>query len=177
MYTEQIRNNCPNMKKIFFLIPALILLNGCAESVALFGGSIGGASSGKVLQSSLTSSISLGVKHKTGKTPVGHMLAYAEKKNPQKKKEKCISFIESTRSEFCTIAKQQITLTNTAIKKKVIEIAKKQSNKIKIKDEILEKRNNIKIVSQIKKSPRKLAIAFQSKIKNKRDSYSPNLIN
>ena len=174
MYTKQIRNNCPNMKKILFLIPALILLNGCAESVALLGGSVGGASSGKVLQSSLTSSISLGVKHKTGKTPVGHMLAYAEKKNPQKKKEKCISFIESTRSEFCTIAKQQITLTNTAIKKKVIEIAKKQSNKIKIKDEILEKRNNIKIVSQIKKSPRMLAIAFQSKIKNKRNSYSPN---
>ena len=34
--------------------------------------------------------------------------------------------------------------------------------------EILEKRNNIKIVSQIKKSPRMLAIAFQSKIKREK---------
>ena len=108
MYTEQIRNNCPNMKKIFFLIPALILLNGCAESVALFRGSIGGASSGKVVQSSLTSSISLGVKHKTGKTPVGHMLAYAEKKNPQRKKEKCISFIEITDQNFALLPNNKL---------------------------------------------------------------------
>ena len=95
------------MKKVFILLGALLFLNGCAESVALLGGSVGGASSGKILQSSLTSSISYGVKHKTGKTPLGHVLAYAEEKNPEKKKETCISFIENTRSEFCTIAKNK----------------------------------------------------------------------
>ena len=49
---------------------------------------LGGASSGRVLQSSLNSAISYGVKHKTGKTPLGHMLAYAEEKKSRKKKEK-----------------------------------------------------------------------------------------
>ena len=75
------------MKKVFILLGALLFLNGCAESVALLGGSVGGASSGKILQSSLTSSISYGVKHKTGKTPLGHVLAYAEEKNPEKKRD------------------------------------------------------------------------------------------
>ena len=156
------------MKKVFFLLTALLFLNGCAESVALLGSSFGGASSGKMLQSSLTSSISYGVKYKTGKTPLGHVLAYAEEKNPEKKKETCISFVEKTRSEFCTIAKKQISLTNIAVKKKVLEIASKQPKSIKIKDVILEKENDLKNIFQIKKSPRMLAIAFQSKIKREK---------
>ena len=52
------------MKKVFFLLSTVLLLNGCAESVALLGGSIGGASNGKMLQSSLNSAISYGVKKK-----------------------------------------------------------------------------------------------------------------
>tara|TARA_Y100000996_G_scaffold396325_1_gene362315 strand:+ start:383 stop:856 length:474 start_codon:yes stop_codon:yes gene_type:complete len=156
------------MKKVFFLLTALLFLNGCAESVALLGSSVGGASSGKMLQSSLTSSISYGIKYKTGKTPIGHMLAYAEEKNPEKKKETCFSFIEKTRSEFCTIAKKQISLTNIAVKKKVQEIASRQPKSIKIKDVILEKENDLKNIFQTKKSPRMLAIAFQSKIKSEK---------
>ena len=156
------------MKKVFFLLTSLLFLNGCAESVALLGSSVGGASSGKMLQSSLTSSISYGVKYKTGKTPLGHVLAYAEEKNPERKKETCISFVEKTRSEFCTIAKKQISLTNIAVKKKVLEIASIPPKSIKIKDVILEKENDLKNVFQIKKSPRMLAIAFQSKIKSEK---------
>ena len=76
------------MKKVFFYLTALFLLNGCAESVALLGSSVGGASSGKIFQSSVNSAISYGVKHKTGKTPLGHVLAYAEEKDPEKKKKK-----------------------------------------------------------------------------------------
>ena len=102
------------MKKIFGLLITLLLLNGCAESVALLGTSAGGASSGKLLQSSLYSAISYGVKKQTGKTPLEHALAYAEEKNPEKKQETCISFIERTRSEFCTILNKQISLTNIA---------------------------------------------------------------
>tara|TARA_B100000963_G_C22603223_1_gene661268 strand:- start:1527 stop:2042 length:516 start_codon:yes stop_codon:yes gene_type:complete len=159
------------MKKIFCLIMSLFLLNGCAESVALLGSSIGGASSGKILQSSLNSAISYGVKHQTGKTPLGHVLTYAEKKNPEKKKETCFSFIEKTRSEFCTIAKKQISLTNMAVKEKASEIAKKAPRTNQIKDVILEKENNLKSsFFGIKKSPRKLAIAFQTKLRNKENS-------
>ena len=113
------------MKKGFFLLIFLFLLNGCAESVALLGSSVGGASSGKMLQSSLNSAISYGIKQQTGKTPLGHVLAYADEKNPEKKQETCISFIEKTRSEFCTILNKQISLTNIAVKEKTLAIVKK----------------------------------------------------
>ena len=96
-----------SMKKIFGLLTSLLLLNSCAESVALLGTSVGGASSGKILQSSLNSAISYGVKQQTGKSPLEHVLAYAEEKNPENNKETCVSFIEKTRSEFCTIVKKQ----------------------------------------------------------------------
>ena len=122
------------MKKVFFLLSSLFLLNGCAESVALLGSSIGGASSGKMLQSSLNSAISYGVKKKTGKTPLGHALAYAEEQNPEKKQETCISFIERTRSEFCTILNQQISLTNIAVKEKTLAIVKKYPKNNKTRD-------------------------------------------
>ena len=122
------------MKKVFFLISTLFLLNGCAESVALLGGSVGGASNGKIIQSSLNSAISYGVKKQTGKSPLEHALAYADKKNPEKKQETCISFIERTRSEFCTILNKQISLTNIAVKEKTLVIVKKYPKNIKTRD-------------------------------------------
>ena len=122
------------MKKGFFLLIFLFLLNGCAESVALLGSSVGGASSGKMFQSSLNSAISYVIKKQTGKTPLGHVLAYAEEKNPEKKKETCISFIERTRSEFCTILNKQISLTNIAVKEKTLAIVKKYPKNIKTKN-------------------------------------------
>ena len=119
------------MKKVLFLTSLLFLLNGCAESIALFST---GASNGKIVQSSLNSAISYGVKKQTGKTPLEHAIAFAEEKNPEKKKETCISFIERTRSEICTIAKKQISLTNTALVKKKKEIVQKLPKKNKIKE-------------------------------------------
>ncbi len=118
------------MKKLLFTFLLLFLLNGCAESIALLGT---GASNGKIVQSSLNSAISYGVKKQTGKTPLEHAIAYAEEKNPEKKSETCISFIEKTRSEFCTIAKKQISLTNDALAKKTAEIVRKFPKKNKIK--------------------------------------------
>ena len=163
------------MKKVLFLVTALLLLNGCAESVALLGSSVSSGSSGKILQSSLNSAISYGVKHKTGKTPIGHVFAYAEEKNPERKKETCVSFIESTRSEFCTIAKKQISSTNKAVKEKALEIVKKYPKKDKIKNVILEKEKDLtSSFYKTSKSARKLAIAFQSKIK-KEDEIRPQL--
>ena len=163
------------MKKVFFLLSIIFLLNGCAESIALLGSSVGGASSGKMLQSSLNSALSYGVKQHTGKTPLGHVLAYAEEKNPEKKKETCFSFIERTRSEFCTIVKKQISLTNSAIKEKTLKIGKKYTKTNKIKDVILEKENDFtNIFFQAKQSPRKLAIAFQTKLKKESKNKQRN---
>ena len=166
---ETNQSKLKTMKKVSFLLLTIFLLNGCAESVALLGSSLGGASSGKMLQSSLNSVISYGVKQHTGKTPLGHALAYAEEKNPEKKKETCFSFIESTRSEFCTIVKKQMSLVNTVAKEKVLEISNKYP---KTRDVVLNKENDLlSSFFQKKESPRKLAIAFQNKIKNKGDSW------
>ena len=110
------------MKKILLLFLTIFLLNGCAESLALLGP---GASNGRLLQSSLNSAISYGVKKQTGKTPLEHAIAYAEEKNPERKKETCISSFEITRSEFCTIVKKQIKLKNTTTAKKTSEIVQK----------------------------------------------------
>ena len=117
------------MKKILLLLSTIFLLNGCAESLALLGP---GASNGRFVQSSLNSAISYGVKKQTGKTPLEHAIAYAEEKNPDRKKETCISSFEITRSEFCTIAKKQIKLKSTAMIEKTTDIVREfQKNKIK----------------------------------------------
>ena len=113
------------MKKIFGFLTALLLLNGCAESVALLGTSVGGASSGKMLQSSLNSVISYGVKQHTGKSPLEHAIAYAEEKNPEKKEGPCFSFTQKTNSAVCLILKKQLNLT----KSKIINVETNESLK------------------------------------------------
>ena len=115
------------MKKILLLLSTIFLLNGCAESLALLGP---GASNGRFVQSSLNSAISYGVKKQTGKTPLEHAIAYAEEKNPERKKETCISSFEITRSEFCTIVKKQIKSKSNDMMEKTAEIAKKYPKKI-----------------------------------------------
>ena len=104
------------MGKIFVLLTTMLLLNGCAESVALLGTSVSGASNGKMLQSSLNSAISYGVKKQTGKAPLEHIKTYAEKMNPEKKEEPCLSFLEKTDSEICAIVKKRLILTKSKIK-------------------------------------------------------------
>jgi len=103
------------MKKILGLSAILLFLNGCAESVALLGTSV---SNGKIIQSSISSSVSYGIKKQTGKSPLEHAVAYADQKNPQKKKEPCLSFIEKTNSEICAIVKKQLKITKSKIIKK-----------------------------------------------------------
>ena len=147
------------MKKVFFLLSSLFLLNGCAETVALLG-PVGGASNGKMLQSSLNSVISYGVKQHTGKSPLEHAIAYAEEKNPEKKKETCISFIERTRSEFCTILNKKISLTNTAVKEKTLVIVKKYPENIKTR--------NITVLKEIVKSSKIEDLAKNSDIHKRR---------
>ena len=110
------------MGKILGLLVALFLLNGCAESVALLST---GASNGRIVQSSLNSAISYSVKKQTGKTPLEHAIAYAEEKNPEKKKEPCLSFVEKTNSEICAILKKQLKLTKSKI------LMKSRENSIK----------------------------------------------
>ena len=131
------------MKKTLLLLITIFLLNGCAESIALLGT---GASNGRIAQSSLNSAISYGVKKQTGKTPLEHAIAYAEEKNPERKKETCISSLEITRSEFCTIVKKQVKLKSTEIIEKTAEIVKQYP------------KNKIKEISKIEKIAKKSII-------------------
>ena len=131
------------MKKILILLSTIFLLNGCAESLALLGS---GASNGRIVQSSLNSAISYGIKKQTGKTPLEHAIAYAEEKNPQRKKETCISSFEITRSEFCTIVRKQIKIKSTALIEKTADIVKEYP------------KNKIKEISKIEKIAKKSII-------------------
>ena len=141
------------MKMILLLLSTIFLLNGCAESLELLGP---GASNGKFVQSSLNSAISYGVKKQTGKTPLEHAIAYAEEKNPERKKETCISSFEITRSEFCTIVKKQIKSKSTAVIKKTADIVKEYP------------KNKIKEASKIKELSKIEKIAKKSIIYNRR---------
>ena len=115
------------MKKIFVLLSVTFLLNGCAESVALLGGTAGGASNGKIMQSSLNTAASFGIKKQTGKSPVEHAMTFVKEKNPSKKKEPCISFVEKTNSEICNIVKNQINLAKVKIASSLQPLIDKKS--------------------------------------------------
>jgi len=169
------------MKKILILLASIFLLNGCIESVALLGPATG-AANGKIVQSSVKSAVSLGIKKATGQSPLEHALSYAEEKNPNKKKAKCISFIEKTNSEACAIAKKQISLAQTKVKKIVAE-QKMSFNKIfnqarkegkdsfifnnKIYNTKFKKNDVVEKKIKQKKSAKELALIVQTAIKEK----------
>jgi len=97
------------MKKGFFLLMLFVLLNGCAESVAL----IGGSANGKIVQSSFNTALSYGIKQRTGKTPFQHALEYAEEQKVQKASSKnkiqpCVEFLEPVSEDICTVVKSRI---------------------------------------------------------------------
>ena len=111
------------MIKNFYLLIILVLLNGCAESLALLGTATtlgAGAGTGKLAQSSISSAVSFSVKKKTGMTPSEHALAYVKKNNPDNKKELCIG-IKSTNSEACSIANKKIAVVKNKVKLAVEE--------------------------------------------------------
>ena len=138
------------MKKILGFLLGLTLLTGCAESLALLGPTSTAVTGGNIAQSAFSSAVNYGVKKQTGKTPLEHAIAYAEEKNPERKKETCFSSFEITRSEFCTIVKKQIKLKSTAMIENTADIVKEHTIK------------KIKIISKIEK------IAKKSDIYNRR---------
>ena len=144
------------MKKIFVLLATTILLGGCVEILPLLGpvtSVVGGG--GNIVQSTVSSTINYGVKKKTGKTPMQHALAYAEEKNPNKEKKRCISFIKKTNSEACAIVKKQAKLTKAKVKKKTKSFFKKNT---------LNKKNVVtKKVTETAVSPRGQAFAKAKK--------------
>ena len=130
------------MKKILGLLLGLTLLTGCANSLALLGPTSTAVTGGNIAQSAFSSAVNFSVKKQTGKSPMEHAIAYAEEKNPEKKKEPCLSFVEKTNSEICAIVKKQLKLT----KSKILMRSKEKS----IKDLTSSLNHNINKKSQIK---------------------------
>jgi hypothetical protein len=130
------------MKKILGLLLGLLLLTGCAESLALLGPTSTAVTGGNIAQSAFSSAVNYGVKKQTGKSPMEHAIAYAEEINPEKKKEPCLSFAEKTNSEICAIVKKQLELT----KYKILM----RSNEKSIKDLTSSLKPNINKKSKIK---------------------------
>jgi hypothetical protein len=106
------------MKKILSLLLGFTLLTGCVETLALLGPTSTAVTGGNIAQSAISSAVNYGVKKQTGKSPMEHAMTYAEEKNPQKKKEPCLSFLEKTNSEICAIVKKQLKITKSKILKK-----------------------------------------------------------
>ena len=111
-----------NLRKIIISFTLLVFLTDCAETLALLGPASTAAGSGNLARSSLTTAVNIGMKKTTGKTSLEHALAFAERHNPERKKVKCVSFLEVTESEVCSI-----------LQKRVSELKRKIDEKSKIK--------------------------------------------
>lgn len=108
------------MRKIFILLVSMLLLAGCIESVAVIGT---GAANGKVVQSTIQSGASYGVKKITGKTPLNHAVIYAKKNTNIEKKNSCSSLANKKDLELCLMVEKKI------ISKQIKIEEKKSSNK------------------------------------------------
>ena len=102
-----------------------LFVSGCAETIALLGPASTSIGGGKVTQSAISSAVNFGVKKQTGKSPLEHALAYAERHNPERKKIKCVNFLEITETEVCSVLKKRVSELKSQINK---------SSKIKILD-------------------------------------------
>ena len=81
------------MRKLIVLLILLFLLPGCFETSLVMGPAIGGAQ-GKLAQSSISTALSYGVKYKTGKYPIQHIL--------KQKKEKAVKTASLMGEKFLT---------------------------------------------------------------------------
>ena len=111
------------MKKILGCLLGFTLMTGCTQPLALLGPTSTAVTGGNIAQSTFSSAVNYGVKKQTGKSPMEHAIAYAEKINPQKKKEPCLSFAEKTNSEICAIVKKQLKITKSKMLNKSEEIS------------------------------------------------------
>mgnify|MGYP006135804195 FL=1 len=93
----------------------MFLLAGCIESVVVLGG---GATNGKIVQSSIQSAASYGMKKKTGRTPFGHALNYVKQNKTSEKKDSCSSFVNKRELEICLMVEKRITSKQAKIKNK-----------------------------------------------------------
>ena len=96
------------MKKVLCLLLSLCFVSGCYNSVAVLG-PMSGAANGKLVQSSVNTAINYGIKAKTGKTPLEHAFSGSSFNKKEVPNKPCVSFLESTTTEFCDVVKKNIS--------------------------------------------------------------------
>mgnify|MGYP006108182841 CR=1 FL=1 len=139
------------MKKIFILTTSMMLLVGCVETVALLGPASSVLGGGNVVHSSISSAASFGVKKTTGKSPMQHALAFVEENNPDRKKDRCISFVKQTESEACYIAKKKISAVTKSTTKKVNNLLISSKFEMGKNKKILTKKNQSTLKVELEK--------------------------
>jgi superfamily II DNA helicase RecQ len=132
------------MKKLSILVFTFLFLTGCYQSMALLGPATG-AANGKVVQSSLQSASSYGIKKQTGKSPFEHVLAYTE----QKDLENCQK--ENAQTKKCLNLNEKLLSAQSLVEQK---------------DQIITeiKTESKEVIQEKAKSARELAISVQAAI-------------
>ena len=112
------------MRKLISLLILLFLLSGCFESSLVIGPAIGGAQ-GKLAQSSMSTALSYGIKHKTGKSPIQHIL-----KRKKEKKEKTVKTVSLMEEKVLTTTNE---IKHNLVKKPEVKLVKANYKIIKAK--------------------------------------------
>ena len=110
------------MRKLISLLILLFLLSGCIESSLVIGPAIGGAQ-GKLAQSSMSTALSYGIKHKTGKSPIQHIL-----KQKKEKKEKTVKTVSLMEERVLTTTNE---IKHNFVKKPEVKLVKANYKTIK----------------------------------------------
>ena len=126
------------MKKLSILVFTFLFLTGCYQSMALLGPATG-AANGKVVQSSLQSAASYGIKKQTGKSPFEHIVAYSVQKDLEncgeenKQTKKCLNLNEKLLSAQSLVEqKDQIIKEIKSESKEVIQEKAKSARELAI---------------------------------------------
>ncbi len=109
------------MKKLIGLLILFFLFSGCFESSLVMGPAIGGAQ-GKLAQSSVSTALSYGVKYKTGKYPIQHIL--------KKEKEKAVETASLMGEKVLTTTDK---IKDNLVKKSEVKLVKENYETVKAK--------------------------------------------
>ena len=109
------------MRKLIGLLISLFLLSGCFESSLVVGPVIGGAQ-GKLAHSSVSTALSYGIKQKTGKYPIQHIL--------KQKKEKVVKTVSLMEEKALTTTNK---IKHNLVKKPELRLVKANYKIIKAK--------------------------------------------
>ena len=119
------------MRKFIGLVSLFFFLSGCYQTtLAPMIGPAAGVSQGRIAYSAVSTSISYGVKHKTGKYPIQHIF--------KREKDKIINKIVSIEKE--------VIKNSALVKEKIVS----QKDNLKIKDKASKKLRWVLHVKEIK---------------------------